>query len=183
MSDTTTNLPAQATEESIRKINQDWGELLSLGANVSEAKIQFVNRGREIGLTLIGLCGHEQMRLSFFENIKAKLPGTLTFNSVQKCIHLAHALPEPVRSVEEANRVETQMLLAGGFMELPHREGAQRSHEVSTDVFIFTTFATAKDRLFKKLEDAATWDEQTKASVRQQVESFRKALVEIEAKL
>ena len=174
---------AVAHTAAITKLSDDWEHMLALGVNVSQSKIKFVNLGREIGLGLQGLCQHEQIKLSFYENIKASLPASLTFAAAQRCIHLANNLAGPVTTVEEANQVEAQLLLAGGFMEVVHRVGSQASHDSTPDTFIFTTLATAKDRLLKKISEAASWDTETRASVWKQVEQFEATLALVKAKL
>jgi hypothetical protein len=168
---------------SIIKVRFDWTAIIDLGAQLERNKIRFVNLGREVGLALQGLCEHEQMRLSFYEHIKHELPPSLTFSAVQKCIHLAQHLPSPVSTLEEANRVEAQLMLAGGFLELPKRTEQQVSHAVTPIVFMFSVIADAKDKLFRRMEEVEQWDDVTRANVRQQIERFEAALAELKAKL
>ena len=179
----TTTLQAAATAAAIQKINQDWNQIQALGDTLQETKIQFVNIGREIGLTLIGVCGHEQMRLSFYENVKSHLPNGMSYDSVRKFIQLAHSMPGPATSIDEANAAERYVQMGLGIVVEPTRLGQQNGSTESIYTFFNSIFCSAKAQLIKKLKEQSTWDEQTKASVRQQVESFRKALVEIEAKL
>ena len=173
----------QAKAASLIKVRGDWTSIMDLGLQLERNKIRFVNLGREVGLALQGLCEHEQMRLSFYEHIKSELPSSLTFSAVQKCIHLAQHLDAPVKTLEEANRVETQMLLAGGFLELPHRTEQQKSHAVTPVLFVFSVIADAKEKLFKRIEEVTKWDDGTRQNVREQIERFEMVLAELKARL
>jgi len=183
MNTETSTLALAAKESTLAKIRLDWSRLLNMGDELESRKIKFVNLGREIGLSLQGLCGHEQMRLSFFENIKAELPDKLTFSAAQKCIKLANALADPVATIEEAGRAEQLLLQAAGIEDEPERSGPQAARDSTPDTFVFTTLATAKDRLMRRLADVSQWDELTRQSVREQIAKHKAWLVEIEAAL
>lgn len=176
-------LNLQARNSGLKKLSQDWAAMLKLGGEVSTLKIQFVNLGREIGLGLQGLCGHEQMKLSFFENIKEQLPKGFTFFSAQRCIQIAHALPEPATTISEAVRVEVQLLFGCGLLDVPHREEAQQQHSRTPDTEVFSILASATDKLFKQFKTVAEWDAETRESISQQVEKFERLLAEIKSQL
>lgn len=179
----TNSVVIAADTAAITKLHLDWATLKDLGGSLSRNKIKFVNLGREIGLGLQGLCKHEQINLTFFEHHKSLFPESFTFQSAQRCVHLAKALERPIETLDEANRVECQMLLAGGFLEEPHRTEKQSSHYSTPDTFIFTTLAVAKERLLKRIGEAEDWDKETRASIVRQVEQFEATLAVIKAKL
>jgi len=183
MNTDTTVLSTNVNTATLAKVRSDWDEMMEMGANLSAAKIKFVNLGREIGLHLQGLCQHKQMAMSFFENIKGDLPANMTFSAAQKCIHLANALPKPIKTLAEATHCETQLFLAGGWLEEPRREVAHKSHETSIYVAVFETLAQAKERLYDKFDDVADWDDQTKESVLKELEKFEQAIDEFKSKL
>ena len=179
----TSTVQTAANDAALKKINADWARLVSLGEQHEAMKIKFVNLGREIGLSLQGLCSHKQMHLSFFENIKAQLPASLDFAAVQKCIRLCNAFPEKIATVEEAREAEQLLFVAVGLEEEPKRIGTQVSHDSTPDTFIFTTLAMAKDKLARRLAESDSWDDETKASVKDQIEKHKQWLEEVEAKL
>lgn len=178
-----TQIEQRSKAASIDKLTRDWKKLSELGKSVCESKIELVNLGREIGIGLQTLCQHEQMSLSFFETIKKQLPEGFSFLAVQKCIHIANALPEPAKTIEEANHVESQTMLALGLIEQPHRTSIQNRHDSTPDTAIFMALASAKDKLFKQLESSKDWTASTKESVRIQVEKFEAVIAQIKEQL
>lgn len=177
------NLVLAARSAGIDKLAEDWSKLLSVGQAMVQSKIAFVNLGREIGIGLQGLCQHDQIKLSFFETIKSRLPESLTYAAAQKCIHLANNMPLPAVTIEDATRVETQLLLGVGFIELPHRAGDQQRHDSTPYTAISMTLNKAKDGLLRQVEDAPKWDDETRTSILRQVEAFSIQLDLIKAKL
>jgi len=178
-----TQIELQSKTASLDKLNRDWKKLSELGRAVCDSKIELVNLGREIGIGLQTLCQHEQMSLSFFETIKKQLPDGFNYLAVQKCIHIAIALPEPARTIDEANHVESQTMLALGLIDQPHRTAIQTRHDSTPDTAIFMTFAAAKDKLFRQFEASGQWTESTKESVRREVEKFEAVIAQIKTRL
>lgn len=167
----------------IKKLSQDWKDLSALGATLCEKKIEFVNLGREMGIGLQAMCQHEQMPFSFYQSIQKDLPKEFSFKLVQKCVSLANALPEPVKTINEANRVESQIMLALGFTEEPHRNEIQQSHYQTPYTSVVNVFIRARADLFKQFSDSAEWDSDMRKSVREEVEKFEKIIQELKAKL
>ena len=178
-----TQIELRSKNASLDKLNRDWKKLSELGRSVCDFKIELVNLGREIGIGLQTLCQHEQMSLSFFETIKKQLPEGFTFLAVQKCIHIAIALPQPARTIDQANHVESQTMLALGLIEQPHRTAIQTRHDSTPDTAIFMALASAKDKLFKQFQSSETWTASTKESIRIQVEKFEAVIAQIKTRL
>lgn len=172
-----------ARSASIEKIGSDWASLRSLGEQVGLSTIKFVNLGREIGLGLQGLCQHEQMKISFYEHIKEKLPDTMTFSAIQRCIYLANNMPNPASTLEEANRVASQMWLALGELELRHRIGKQTDHGKTQAVDIFNMLAKTRDNINKLVEDLDLCDSYFSGQLLKQIEQFEESLGKIKLKL
>lgn len=177
------SVASAAAKENLLRIAGLWERLEAVAQSLVGSKIDFVNTGREIGLSLQMLCQHEQIRMSFFENIKAELPKALTFSVAHKCIQLSNAFPEPITTIEKANHAEQLLLQAIGLQAIPERTGTQSAHDSTPDTFVWNTLAAAKDKLIKRLEDATSWDEEMRASVREQIRKHRLWLNEIEMKL
>lgn len=179
------NVEVAARDASLRRIGQHWNHLGKLADQLSKNTIEFVNVGCQIGLALQGLCKHRQMHLSFFENVKAELPETLTFAAVQKFVRLANEYPGGVETLAEAQGAEQLMLQAAGLIESPHREGQQVAHrpETTPDIFVFTTLSALKQKLLVRLSDKESWMPETRASVREQIEKHKNWLEEVEATL
>jgi hypothetical protein len=178
-----TQIEQLSKNASLQKLARDWKKLSDLGHSVCDSKIKLVNLGREIGIGLQTICQHEQMSLSYFETIRTQLPEGFTYTAVQKCIHIANALPEPAKTIEQANHVEAQTMLALGLIEQPHRTAIQNRHESTPDTAIFMALASAKDKLFKQLETSKDWTASTKESVRIQVEKFEAVIAQIKTRL
>ena len=97
--------------------------------------------------------------------------------------HIAIALPQPARTIDQANHVESQTMLALGLIEQPHRTAIQTRHDSTPDTAIFMALASAKDKLFKQFESSETWTASTKESVRIQVEKFEAVIAQIKTRL
>ena len=174
-----------ANSAQLTKIHADWAMFLNIGEQIRDRQINAVNLGREIGLGLQGICQHKQIDLAFFNQLQRekKLPENMNFSAAKRCVHLANALPEPVTSIEEAQRMMQEVFLAGGFMELTERTEPQRSHEQTLPTFVFSVFGAAKDRITKRIEDFSHLDDDSRETVRKQIEDHERWLREIKQKL
>lgn len=182
-----TALQRAATDASIEKLAADWAEAMNLCGEIGSKQIEATNKAREIGLTLQGLCGHEQIHLSFYENLKDKLPkdGALknfTFDAAKRCVHLANNLKQPVTTVAEAQRAIQTVFIAGGFVEIEGRSVAQLSHDSTPYSFILDSLLGLQTKLEKKIKDTPL-DEMTRGSVRREIEKHKTWLAGFEAKL
>lgn len=172
-----------AKAATITEVVRSWEKLRQEAKEHASDKIKLTNLGRQIGVDLQMLCGHEQMRLSFYEGIKAQLPETLTFEAVQKCIAVARAHPQKIETVEAAMECEQLVLLAVDVIDAPHRSGPQASHDSTPDTFVWSILASAKTRLENKLADRASWDDDMRLAVRKQFEALKAWVEKIEAEL
>lgn len=176
-------LAVQATNKAIEEIGAKWGRLSDVLGGVASGQIEAVNIAYEIGLDFQEICQHKQLKLSFFENIKGKLPGNLSFATAQKCVHLANSRTGPVTTLLEAQQAMQQVLQIGGLLEDQHRDTRQKSHEVSPVTFFFKAFSTAKESIKKEITNVDKWDSETREGILTEIQRQRKFLDEVEKKL
>ena len=177
------SLPVRARAAVLVQARGVWAQMKNLGEQVVSRKVRLVNFGREFGLLMQELCAHEHMHFSFYENVKAELPDGVSFSAVQKCIHLAHALPAPAATFEEAQRAEQTVLLALGIADEPERKELQEAHEGTPVTVVFKTLAVARDRLTKLLARGPKMDAEMRASVREQIARHKDWVAEFEAQI
>ena len=176
------SLELQASESLLAEINRKWESLRQLAEQQVAAKIEFANTGREIGVALQMLCKHTQMHLSFFEGIKAELPGTLGYVAAQKCIKLANAYPEPIVTLQEAGEAEQWLLIATGEDECPMAK--DRIANSSTPVsFVWNTCATMESKTEKRFESLNDWTKETREIVKERLEKHLEWGAGLKAKL
>ncbi len=176
-------LAKQAGETALASIPIKWKKLQGKLKQAKDSQIDSVNIAFEIGVTFQEICGHNQMRLSFFENIKAKLPRGLNYNAAKGCIHLANTLPGPVKTLEDASRAMQSVFQAGGFLEIAHRSEPQQSHAVTPVIAFYNAFTTCKEQIRKQIGGRRIEDEDVKNGIREQIKAQREWLDKVEAEL
>lgn len=133
-----------------------------LRLEAQESIINILNSTHEIALTLQGLCGHEQMQMSFFEHeLGSELPEDLrdyTFEDVQRDISLSRRMGGRVETILEARRF---VQLAMGIDE-QERQQPQSASSLSQFQKFLKCFTLMKAPL-KKIEllrPMNGWDEE-----------------------
>lgn len=168
---------------SLSNIQDLWAEAKAVGQTMIDGKIRMVNCIRHIGLTLQGLCQHNQMKLSFYENIKAGLPADMDFAKAQRCIAIANKHPEEVTTIEQANAAEQMILLAVGQLEPGHREEKQRSHSESPVLEAWTAMADFCRHVERLRCDSVTLGETERVGMAAQIRRTRAILDALEVQL
>lgn len=176
-------LTLAAKTASIETIAADWNGLISEAKNFSESKIKLVNLGRRVGLGLQELCGHQQIGFSFFAQVQAQLPKTLTFEAAKKCVKLANVMPEPAQTMLDAHNAEQLLLEATGIIEEPKRIEAQTSREVAPATFFHSTLSDARDKILKRISEWDLWDDDTREGVRREIERAESWIAEVKRQL
>lgn len=176
-------LALNARKKAIECINRDWAQLICEAGKISESKIKLVNLGRRIGIEIQEVCGRDQLAFGFFQGFSQDLPESLTFEAAKKCVKLANILPEPVKTIEDANRAEQLLLEAAGLVEAPKRLEAHTSRDVAPRTFFFTAFADLRIKVTQKIMDWEKWDDETREGVRQEVMRAEKWIADVKQSL
>ena len=121
---------AQAAEvQKIAGVFQRFNENINAA---SKSIVDAANDAREIGLHLQTMCGHEQMKLSFWNNHCEGKVG-FGFETAKQFIGIAKRLPNRIKKISGIPHVIQPMLLAADQLDLPHRKSA---HSASTISFV-----------------------------------------------
>ena len=121
------------------KIKGLYEKFLSRGERIKTDTVDAVNLGREIGMYLQEMCGHEQIGFEFWQKeCGQQLP--FEFEAAKKFTSIARACPEPVTTIEEAFSMQQMVLRAGGLIELPEREEMHQRSNVSIVERFFREF-------------------------------------------
>lgn len=174
-----TQIEIAAQIRAIAEVGKSWGEMVSEAQSLAASKIKLVNLARRVGIGIQEICGRDQLQLNFFQTFAAKLPPGLTFAAAKNCVKLANAMPEPAKTVEDANRAEQLVFEATGVMEAPKRLEQHTSRDVAPATFFFTTFAEIREKVNKKIAGWSEWDEETQEGVRREVERAEKWIAEV----
>ena len=168
-----------AKNAALTKLVKDWSELVTAADGLAESKIKLVNLGRKIGICIQELCGHNQVNFTFFNSLAGQLPPTLTFEAAKKCVKLANSMPEPAKTLDDANRAEQLLLEATGMSDCPKRLEQHTSRDVAPATFFFSAFAEIREKVSKKIVGWSDWDDDTRDGVRREVERAEKWIAEV----
>lgn len=92
--------------------------------------INSANLAREIGIHLQTKCGHEQVGFDFWQKYcEGKQP--FDFEAAKMFVSVANKMEKPAKTINEAVQYVQLALVAGGLLELPEREEAQKRASVS----------------------------------------------------
>ena len=178
-----TTLTLAAKTAAINSIAADWNALFIEAENFAESKIKLVNLGRRVGIGIQELCGHAQIGFSFFAQVQAQLPKTLTFEAAKKCVKLANVMPQPAKTLLDAHNAEQLLLEATGIIEEPKRIESQSSREVAPTTFFFNTLSTARERILSRINEWDSWDDDTRDGVRREIERAEQWIADVKGRL
>lgn len=129
-----------ATSE-LKVINKSLAEFSGLCKSMGDTTVNAVNKSREIGLHLIALSGHEQLSLEFWQKHCEGNVGC-SFDQAKKHVALAHKMPQPAKTLDEAAPHIQGLFFAADLIESPVRTESQHAlginlfqkflHEVTT---------------------------------------------------
>jgi hypothetical protein len=173
------NIELAAKSKTIEGINRNWDKVRSIAADIGQNKISLVNLGRVIGIQLQELAGRDQINFAFFNHHAADFPPSLNFEAAKKCVKLANNLAQPVKTIQEAERVEQMLLEATGTVDAPKRLEHHTSRDLPPATFFFSVFTDAREKITKKLAGASTWDDETRESVKAEVARAEKWLEQV----
>jgi|APGre2960657404_1045060.scaffolds.fasta_scaffold03325_3 hypothetical protein len=172
-------LQIAARQAAIDGVASDWAELLNEAHDMARSKIRFVNLGRKIGIGIQEACGHNQIGFSFFNEIAAGLPASLNYEAARKCVKLANAMPQPAKTIEDAEAVEQLLLEASGVVDAPKRLEQHTTRDVAPATFFFKVFGELRERVSKKIATAKEWDEDTRGGVLTEINRAEKWIAEL----
>lgn len=114
----------------IKTINTALSEFETGCGDMAKVTVHTVNTSRKIGLHLMTMCGHEQISFEFW---RAHCEGKIkcTFEQAKSHVAVAHKLPEPAKTIQEAAKVIQTCWLAANLIEMPVREESQRALNIS----------------------------------------------------
>lgn len=142
-----------AHQAGIDKINTLYVRLLEVASTAADTKIKAANIAREMGIHLQELSGHVQINFQFFLGIQSQLPKEFCFESAKKCVMIANQFPKPLKTLEEAKRVEQITFQAAGLLEMPESRQLQYLSPVTPLTLFANTLGAAKERFQKWIED------------------------------
>lgn len=123
-------LHREAMSAELFKINQVFEKFDAAAKSISSGTIQSANLAREIGLHLQTLCGHEQMKLSFWQTHCEKAL-RFKFESAKLFISVANKMTEPAKTLNDAVPFVQTILQADGILLLPERTETQQRATIS----------------------------------------------------
>lgn len=126
---------------------------------IKSRTIAAANLGREIGIHLQTLCGHEQIRFDFWQSkCEGKLP--FDYKIAQSFVSIANRLTKPVETLEEALPTLRQCFFAGNLLQDAERTEPQARSNVSLMERFLGEFTLMRQPMKKILSERPmeTWE-------------------------
>lgn len=133
-------------------ISKAFGKFTEAANQIKSRTIAASNLGREIGIHLQTLCGHEQVRFDFWQ---AKCIGKspFDFKTAQSFVAIANRMPTPAETLEEALPVLRQCFFAGNLLADAQRTEPQARSNVSLMERFLGEFTLMRQPLKKILSE------------------------------
>ena len=164
----------RARTAAIKTFNKIWKRAQARALTITDEEIGTVNDLRECGLALQQMAGTRTQMLfdlagkEFIRReILPHLPAGVGLEHVQACVHIANAVPVPIRTREELNLARQEMQLAFvalGLMEAPRRKELQLAHarNLFADIVSVACGFTVKFNELIQAEPIASWPREKK---------------------
>lgn len=132
---------AQRITELQRKIDE-------IKREVEGAFVTVVNAMREQGVELMRMADREQLTFGFFAQIEGELP--FDYETAKKRVSLAKMLPKPIKTLNEAREVYTNVLYQAELLE---EKRGEANRGVSHDPFsiALNSFVLIKQKFMKAM--------------------------------
>ncbi len=145
-------LHKEAMVAEVKKLNEIYEAFHKDAASISTGTIRSANRARELGLHLQTMCGHEHMKLSFWQShCEGKVP--FKFDAAQKFISVANKMDKPAKTLLEAVPFVQTILQAGGILMLPERTETQQRSAISVFQRVLTEITLVRAGFKKALKE------------------------------
>ena len=123
-------LKRESNTAELQTIIETFEKFDALCKGIESGAIKSVNLGRELGLHLQTLCGHQQMKLSFWQgHCEKQLP--FDFKAASLFISIANKIEQPVKTLAEAVPMMQTVLQADGVLILSERTDLQKASGIS----------------------------------------------------
>jgi len=142
----------QSNRAEFDEIKQTHDKFNAATKGIENSAIDAANFARQLGIHLMVLCAHEQIKFDFWQkHCEGKLP--FSYDNAKMFVAIAKKMPEPATNLTEAIHLVQMALLAGNLLAEPERTESQTANTIPLLQRFVNEFTTIRQQFTKITRD------------------------------